>query len=342
MPILRDVARLAGVHPSIASRVLNGDKSTSVKEETRQRVLEAARSLGYRPNAPARALRMKTTGNIALVIPDVSNPVYAEIIRGAEQRARQSGYFLLLASTEGTDPREREFLHALLEGRVDGLILANALLEPGVIDDLEKGGYPYVLVNRRTHGARRYVVADDKGGAAMAVHYLIGLGHRRIGHLAGPQAADTAVSRFEGYREALGQAGIPFDRTLVASGEYTTDAGRRGARQLLSLNDPPTAVFASNLRVAAGAMDVARQLGVRIPDDLSIIGIHDAELAALLTPALTTVRMPLEAMGREAVDMLIRLVNDERGPDQVVLTQNELVVRETVGPPGQGHARVLA
>ena len=330
MPTLRDVARLAGVHLSIVSRVLNDDKKTSVKEETRQRVQEAAEALGYWPNALARGLKMKSVGSLALVIPDISNPVYAEIIRGAEQEARQSGHFLLLASTAGADPRTLEFMQALLEGRVDGVILANALVDDAVIDALEAGRYPYVLVNRRSQRARRYVVADDAAGALLAVNHLIERGHRRIGHLAGPPTADTALNRKLGYRHALEAAGIVFDRDLVVEGSYSTESGRIGVQQLVSLPHPPTAVFAANLRVAAGAMDAARRLGVRIPDDLSIVGMHDAELAELLSPGLTTVRLPLEGLGREAVRMLLRVTRGEPRPEQVVLTGAELVERESV------------
>lgn len=333
MANLRDVARAAGVHPSIASRVLNGDKSTSVRDETRQRVLAAALALGYRPNAQARALKLKTSRNIAMVIPDISNPVYSEIIRGAEQEARQLGYFLLLASTEGSDPHEREFLWALAEGRVDGLILANALLEAAVIEELEAADYPYVLVNRRSQGASRYVVADDAGGAAMAVSYLVSLGHRRIAHIGGPLSADTAVARYEGYRTALQQAGIPLDESLVSHGPYSLETGRRGAKGLLALPQPPTAVFAANLTLAMGTMDVARQQGVDIPGQISIIGIHDSDFAALMGPGLTTVQLPLEAMGREAVRMLVRVIDRREGPREMVLTHKQLVVRGTVGPP---------
>ena len=330
MPTLRDVARLAGVHQSIVSRVLNDDKRTSVKEETRQRVLEAAEALGYWPNALARGLKMKSVGSLALVIPDISNPVYAEIIRGAEQEARRSGHFLLLASTEGTDPGELEFLQALLEGRVDGVILANALVEDAVIDALEAGRYPYVLVNRRSQRASRYVVADDAAGAVLAVNHLLDRGHRRIGHLAGPPTADTARTRKYGYRQALEAAGIAFSDDLVVEGNYSTESGRLGIRRLLSLTRPPTAVFAANLRVAAGAMDAARRAGVRIPEDLSIVAMHDAELAELLSPGLTTVRLPLEGLGREAVRMLLRVAHGQPGPEQVVLTGAELVERESV------------
>lgn len=333
MATLRDVAKLAGVHPSIVSRVLNDDKGASIKPETKRRVLNAARALDYRPNALARGLKMRSTTSFALVIPDIYASVYAEITRGAQLEARESGHYLMLASSPSDDPDKLDFLKALLEGRVDGLIIANALVDDGIIDALEERGYPYVLVNRRSRHATRYVVVDDKGGSQKAVQYLLEQGHRRIGHLAGPHSTDTAQVRMQGYRAALDEAAILFDPQLVVEGSFQPDAGRRGLKTLMSLPSPPTAVFAATVRVAAGALQGARELGLRVPDDVSIICLHDDEGAELVYPPLTAVRMPLEEMGREAVRMLLRIVSGNEGPEAVVVPGSHLIVRGTVGPP---------
>lgn len=331
MPVtLQDVAHRAGVHKSIASRVLSGDPRASVSQDAQRRVREAARDLGYRPNALARGLRKKVSGAITLVIPDMSNPVYAEIVRGAEAEAQRSHYFLLLTSTYGTEAGEREFLRAALESRVDGLLLASALIDDAVIGDLERDRFPYVLVNRQAHEASRFVVTDDRGGSLLAVEHLIAHGHRRIGHIGGPPSAYTAVARAAAYREALEHAGIPFDPGLLVHGEYSIAGGRDALRRLMELPDPPTAIFAASFQLAAGAVETAFRMGKRIPQDLSIVNIDETEFAATIPPGLTTVRLPLADMGREAVRMLLRAVAGEEGETQIVLPQAGLVRRGSV------------
>lgn len=304
MPVtLQDVAHRAGVHKSIASRVLSGDPRASVSQDAQRRVREAARDLGYRPNALARGLRKKVSGAITLVIPDMSNPVYAEIVRGAEAEAQRSHYFLLLAS---------------------------ALIDDAVIGDLERDRFPYVLVNRQAHEASRFVVTDDRGGSLLAVEHLIAHGHRRIGHIGGPPSAYTAVARATAYREALEHAAIPFDPGLLVHGEYSIAGGRDALRRLMELPDPPTAIFAASFQLAAGAVETAFRMGKRIPQDLSIVNIDETEFAATIPPGLTTVRLPLADMGREAVRMLLRAVAGEEGETQIVLPQAGLVRRGSV------------
>lgn len=329
---LRDVARLAGVHPSIASRVLNGDKSASVREETRRRVTEAASELAYRPNGLARGLRTKLSGCITLVVPDLSNPAYAEILRGAEREARKNQYFMLLASQD-SNPREKRFLRAALESRVDGVLLANAKVEDHVIEELDRDRFPYVLVNRRSHKASRYVVGDDYGAAKMAVGHLLEQGHRRIGHLAGPETADTAHERQRGYLDALREAEITPDPQLVVAGDYAVSAGRAGLHTLMHTSEPPTAVFAVSFQVAVGALEAAHELKLEVPRDLSIVNIDEFELAAAIPPGLTTVRMPLAEMGEAAVRMLLGVVRGSEPGGQMVLPRLDLVRRNSVGPP---------
>ncbi len=326
------MAQLAQVHPSIASRVLNGDKSASVKEETKQRVLEAAEQLAYRPNGLARGLRTKLSHCITLVIPDLSNPAFAEILRGAELEARRSQYYVLLASQD-SGPQEKRFLRATLESRVDGVLLANAKVEDRVIEELEADAFPYVLVNRRSHKASRYVVGDDHGAARIATEHLIANGHRRIGHLAGPETADTATARRQGYEDALRAAGIKVDPALVVCGDYAVSSGRVGLRRLWTGVPRPTAVFAASFQLAVGALEAARELALEVPDHLSIVSIDEFELAAAIPPGLTTVRMPLEEMGREAVRMLLGVVRGEQAGGQLILPQLELVSRNSVGAP---------
>lgn len=329
---LRDVARLAGVHPSIASRVLNGDKSASVREDTKRRVTEAATELAYRPNGLARGLRTRLAGCITLVIPDLANPAYAEILRGAEREARRNQYFMLLVS-EGPNPEEKRFLRAVLESRVDGVLLANAKVEDQVVVELDRDKFPYVLVNRRSHTAQRYVVGDDYGAARLAVEHLIQQGHRRIGHLAGPETADTAYERGRGYRDVLTEAGIMPDPRLEIAGEYAVSSGRANMHLLMSAPERPTAVFAASFQVVVGALQAARELGLEVPKDLSIISIDESEMAAAIPPGLTTIRMPLAEMGEAAVRMLLGVVRGTGPGEKMVLPQLALVRRHSVGPP---------
>lgn len=330
MATLRDIARIVGVDPSTVSRVVNADPKLSIRPETRQKILRAAEKLDYHPNAVARGLRRGRTNTFAMLIPDISNFVYAEIIRGAERAAGEAGYYLLLANTADRTPREAGYVKLLSEGRVDGVVMASALVNDEVIEWLNATRFPYVLVNRRSRAADRFVVLDDSGGAEQAVRCLLERGHRRIAHLAGPLYAGTALERFHGYRQALSKANAPFDSELVVECAFTEEGGAAGMRRLLDSGRLPDGIFAANIRVAFGALSVLAHSGIRVPEDVSLIAIHDHPLAALMRPSLATVRMPLFKMGFEAVKLLLRELQGDAGPMQVVLEDTELVLRDSV------------
>jgi LacI family transcriptional regulator len=315
---LADVAAHAGVDASVVSRVLSRDPRLNIRDATRDRVLRSVQVLDYRPNELARGLRTSRAKAFGLLIPDFANPVYSSIIAGAEAAATELGYLLVTASLAGQTA-------VLGEGRVDGLLLAGP--EHGLRPDV-----PVILVNRRTAGARRYVILDDERAARLAVEHLAHLGHRRIAHVAGPEDADTAQRRLTGYLRAMTDAGLAVDDDLVVHADYTDTGGATAMRALVTRGRPPTAVFVANVASAIGALHEARTAGLRLPGDLSVVAVHDLPLAGYLSPPLTTVRMPLGELGRQAITLLASVPPDEH-VQVVVEGPMELVVRGSTAPP---------
>jgi LacI family transcriptional regulator len=315
---LRDVAEAAGVNPSIASRVLNGDPTVSIRPETRQRINSAARSLGYTPNAFARGLKLQRSMTIGLVLPNIVTHVNGELIRGAERHAAAAGYVVLVADGDEFAQSGDVYRRLLLERRVDGLVLASLRSGDGVLADLERHSLPYVLVNRRPEHDGVSVSADDEAGMALGVEHLAALGHRRIGHVAGPQDADTGRRRLAGWQAAVSRLGLDDEPELVAEGAFTEAGGFEAASRLLEQPRPPTAIAVSSLTGAVGALAAARRAGLSVPDQLSMVAFHDAALADYLEPALTTVRMPLREMAEAAVDALLRQI-DGHAPESIVV-----------------------
>lgn len=329
---LVDVAQRAGVDKAVVSRVVNDDPVLNIRPETRERVLAAIRELDYRPNVNARSLRTARARTVGLLIPDFANPVYAEIITGAESAATAEGYVLMAASaTVASGGRAQDYLDRIGRGRVDGLLLAGGLRRADPAATLSQLGLPWLLINRRQQRARRYVILDDDGAAQIAIEHLIELGHSRIAHIAGPTTADTARRRRSGYQKALRRAGLPVDKASIAPADYTPQGGSDAMRRLLESGRPPTAVFVANVASAIGALDTLHRHGLAVPDDVSVVAVHDLPLAEHLVPALTTVRMPLRELGARAVQLLLS-TDPDASIEEVVGEPTELVVRESTGP----------
>ncbi|MQA77423.1 MAG: LacI family DNA-binding transcriptional regulator [Streptosporangiales bacterium] len=328
---LADVATLARVDRSVVSRVINGDPRLNVRPETRQRVLDTVEKLGYRPNAAARSLRTARAYMYGLFIPDFANPVYAEIIKGAEAAAGRLGFGLMTASSVGVGLGVEHYADLLAQGRVDGMLFAGE--ESGrELERLRDRRIPWLLVNRRVEGSDRYVILDDEDGSKRAVEHLVSLGHVRIGHVAGPEIADTARRRKAGYVAAMTRAGLDPDPRLVVHADYTPTGGAEAMTALLAVDPPPTAVFVANAASAVGCLHAAHLQGFTVPRDVSVVAVHDMAFASHLTPALTTVRMPLEQLGRRALEVLA-----SHGPDEpireVVTEPVEMLVRDSTAPP---------
>ncbi|MDQ0272369.1 LacI family DNA-binding transcriptional regulator [Cytobacillus purgationiresistens] len=325
------MAKLARVDPSVVSRIINDDTALLIKDETRKRVLEAIKELNYRPNANARSLRKRKTMMLGMVIPDFLNPVYGEIIRGAELQASTEGYHLMVCSINKDS--KCNYLSLLREGRIDGLMVASSEFEDSSISELEKENMPFILVNRLTLSMHDYVIADDTYGAKLAVNHLIDLGHTQIGHLSGPLFTGTGTERFQGYRAALKESGIDFFPSYLHETGYTVESGYEGMMKLLELPDPPTAVFAANVLSSIGAIQAIKVKGLTVPDDISVVGVHDVFFASMIDPALTTVKMPLFEMGIEAVKSLIKKLNGEQTGVSVRIPGAELIVRKSTSVP---------
>jgi DNA-binding LacI/PurR family transcriptional regulator len=323
---LSDVASAAGVDKSVVSRVINHDDRLVIKEETRNRVLEAIADLRYHPNAAARSLRTAKSGTLGLLIPDFGNFIYAEIIRGAEQEATTRGALLLTGTADEDQPGR--YVDLLASGRVEGLMLASDRLSAETVAALVATGQPIVSVNQQLPGVPYAVLADDERASRLAVEHLLDLGHRRIAHIRGPMSSNTAGRRLAGYQAALREAGVKVAAGMVVESDYTSAGGRLAMTKLLSRRSRPTAVLVANVAAALGALSAARSVDVRVPEDVSVIAIHDHPLAGDIAPSLTTVRMPLAEMGRAGVRALL---GDEAKDGELVMVSDstELIVRES-------------
>jgi LacI family transcriptional regulator len=323
---LRDVAEAAGVDTSIASRILSGDDGLTVRPDTRRRVLEAASRLAYRPNTAARALKTRKTMAIGMIVPELTNVAYATIAMGADERASRAGYALLVATGAVRDRLDA------IDGRIDGLLVGIATSETIRIGDLG-GPLPTVLVNRHELLGLPSVTVDDEAGSALGTEHLLSLGHRRIGHVAGPQNSDTGRRRRRGYERAMRAAGIEPVPEWIVEASYDEAGGELAATRLLRGAPRPTALFVANIRAAIGTMAAIRRLGLSIPRDVSLVGFHDAQVAMYLDPELTTVKMPLREMGSAAVESLLALLEGRPVEDVRVSAPPELLVRASTAPP---------
>ena len=323
---ISDVAREAGVSLMTVSRVIN-DKG-EISPATRSHVLDVIERLGYRPSRIAQGLATQRTGTLGLIVPDIANPFFSDIARGAEDRARAAGYHILVCNADESPKRELSVLQSLEEKRVDGLVLCSSRLPDDALLTALAYHPAVVLINRRLEGAQvGTVVLDDEAGARTATQHLLQSGHRAVGFLAGPLASYSSRQRSKGYQAALAAAGVPYDPDWVRACSYDVQGGRDSARALLTDHPELTALFCYNDLVAIGALRASAGLGRRVPDDLAIVGFDDIPLAALVTPALTTCRIPRHDLGSQAMSLLLDRI--EGCPDgcQEIVLHPELIVR---------------
>lgn len=334
MPVtLKELAAMAKVHPSTVSRVVNHDPSLRIAAATRARIEALLRETEYQPNGVARGLKLRQTLVLAVVIPDITNPFFGALFRGIEDSAAPRGYQVLLCNTDGSPDRQRAHLQSLAARRVDGVILASSFLKDPAVRSLRHQRTPYVLVNRYSEeGMDPFVGSDDVAGAQLATRHLIELGHTRIGHLSGQPTVSTGVLRRRGYQAALAEAGLGVDPALTAEAGFTEEGGARAAERLLALPEPPTAIFAVTDMAAVGALGHARKVGLRVPQDLAIVGYNDIPLASRLIPGLTTVRVPIQEFGSAAARMLLEQIDGSQVlPRRVVFTPQLVVRGSTAG-----------
>jgi LacI family transcriptional regulator len=326
-----DVAAEAGVSFGTVSRVINND--VHVKPETRERVLKTMQQLGFVANRQARSLAGGKTNSIGVLVPDLGTGYIGEIIRGIDAELSLTGLDLILYTTHRAATKEANYVANLAKGMVDGLLLVLPRSPTDYIGTLTRRNFPFVLIDHQGTGEGCPAVgATNWQGAYNATEYLIKLGHTRIGFITGWMDLGCALDRLEGYRSALRTHHIPEAPELVYEGTFFQPDGYAGASAFLDLVAPPTAIFASNDVMAMGVMDAVRNRGLRVPDDVSVVGFDDVPQAALVRPALTTVNQPLEKMGRVATQMLLDLL---QRPDEKVgriELPTELTVRESCQP----------
>jgi LacI family transcriptional regulator len=330
---IRDIADAAGVSIATVSRVLNG--RPDVSPGTREAVLRVVRDQGFSMNRSARALSGGRTGLIGVTLPIVHVEYFSRILWGASEALYEHDMRVVLCPTMHERDREVTLLEQLLQGTTDGALLLLTRESNDALRALERKGFPFVVLDPRypVDEGTPVVSAAHWAGAKAATEHLLSLGHRRIGAITGPHGWVASVDRLDGYQAALAAAGVLADPDLIAKGNFTGESGRAAASQLLGLPEPPTAIFAFNDEMAVGAMRVAEQRGLRLPDDLSIVGFDDLEKAEIVTPALTTVRQPLAEMGRMAVSLLTRVVEDQPIEAMRVELATKLIVRDSTAPP---------
>jgi LacI family transcriptional regulator len=336
-PTQVDVARLAGVSRATVSYVLNGvtDGRVPISEETRQRVLEAIEELGYEPDARAQALRSGNTNTIALIIPDLRNPHFCELATGIEEAARASGYHLLLSSTTLNDEYAVEIFKDLSRRRFDGLILGSSFIlkseeAQATLEQVRGRGLPIVELSEN-YGVDS-IGTDYSEAAREVMSYLLSLGHRRIGLIYGIGGHELAEDRRVPYQAGLEGAGIPIDENLVVECGPTIEDGYQAAKKLLELPSRPTAIIAINDLLSIGAVRAAADAGLRVPNDLSLVGYDDIPMANYLVPRLTTVTKDAHASGKKAFEILMRRMQNSDLPRQKIHTPARLVIRESTGP----------
>ncbi|OGB91840.1 MAG: hypothetical protein A3H39_08800 [candidate division NC10 bacterium RIFCSPLOWO2_02_FULL_66_22] len=332
-PTIGDVARRAGVSRATVSRVLN--EYPHVRPQVRTDVQRAIRALRYRPDQVARSLARRETKTLGLVVADITNPFYAETARAIVETARGHGYHVILCNTDNLHRLQEEYVEVLRQRRVDGIIFGSVFLDDPVVEGLVEAGYPCVMYNRRLRSGRgNYIVLDNASASHDLTRHLLDLGHRHIGFITGLRDLSTASERLRGYRAALRAAGLPADPRLMRPGAFKAEMAQRAAQELLKLPRRPTAIMAGNDLMALGVMQAAGDLGLRVPEDLAVVGFDDIEIAAHRQIQLTTMAQQKAEMGRMAVVWMLEIIRDprryRREPLQQILTPT-LVVRRTCG-----------
>ncbi|MFO1389532.1 LacI family DNA-binding transcriptional regulator [Cellvibrio sp.] len=328
MSSIRDVARIAGVSVATVSRALSMPEKVS--PDSLAKVHSAIAQTGYKPNMLARNFRSARSYAVVVLVPDIANPFYSLFIRALEDRAQQKGYAVLLGDTRGTSERELEYIRRVETRLADGIIQLRPSSEksqnniPPNIPCVNACGCEYT-----TGPAIRI---DNRSAAKTMVNYLISLGHRRIGVISGLKDNPHAIDRLEGYKEALAEAGIPFEKDLIAEGDFTMWSGLNAAFQFCNMKNRPTAIFSMNDEMAIGAMQTLKNQGIRIPEDMSVTGFDDIAYAKYSDPSLTTISQPAEEMGKMAMDMLLKVIEGEPLSQRECVLPTEFIIRKSTAP----------
>lgn len=327
---IREIAKVANVSIATVSRALNNTVHP-VNEETKQRILTIARELGYRPNQTARSLRTERSSMIGIIAEAGYSPHTALIVQGLQDTFKQQDYYCVVINAYWDPVIEREEVHNLLSHSVAGVVFVETWLHTAnsILDLANK---PYVFAHRLFGTPDQYsVIPDEIYGSRLAVHHLLSLGHRRIGYINGPQEYYASTDRLRGYQLELAEAGITFDPTLVEAGDWLQPSGYQAAQRLLNNPVRPTAIFSANDRMAVGAIYALQDAGLRVPEDIAVVGYDNQEMASIVRPSITTVTLPCREMGQAAAKLLLSVLNHQPvGPEELKV-KGELIVRQSCG-----------
>ena len=333
---IQDVALAAGVHSSTVSRVLNPRTRGLVSLAVAERIDSIARKLGYSPDPAAAGLRTRRSATIGVLIPDIANPLFPLIVRGIEAALATAGYTAIIANTDNDAARSRAALEHLTARRIDGIIIATVTRRDTLIAQCRRLELPAVLVNRSADGHKvSAVINDDWTGIALAVDHLFALGHRAIGHVAGPDNTSTGQRRCAGFVDAIKAHGLAA-QPVAAADSYSIAAGERACAQLLDLQPGVSAIVAANDLLALGCYDELKRRGLACPRDVSVTGFNDMAFADRFNPPLSSVRIPQRQLGEEAARLLLEQIGNPHAPIQEIRLQPELILRGSTTAPRRG------
>lgn len=329
MAKMSDVAKKANVSIATVSRVFSSPET--VAEETKKKVLKVVEELNYTPNVLARQLRKMETKTIVVVVPDITNIFFSRVLRGIETIARENGYRVLLGDTENDITLENEYLKTLYEKHADGLILLTARTDRITIEKLSEN-YPVVLACEYLEGSNLPTVSIDNISAARkATEHLIKLGHRRIAHITGPMNVILSRDRLKGYKQAMESYELEVDPILIQEGDFYYKTGYNLMLKLLFIENPPTAVFAANDEMAIGAIKAIQSQGLKVPEDIAIVGFDNIKMSAIFSPSLTTIGQPTYKIGEKAMNLLLDLIRGKKLSKNQFVLDDKLIIRESCG-----------
>ena len=331
MATVRDVAKLAGVSPITVSRVINN--AGYISDETRRRVEEAIRQLGYVPNTLARSLRLRQTNTLALVLTDITNPFWTTVVRGVEDAASDAGFNVILCNTDESEVEQEKYLNVLLQKRVDGVLLVPVRCTRETVQVILNQNVPLVILDRHIPGVEvDSVRCDTEGGGYDLVRLLLAKGHRKIAMLSGPKGVSSADDRVAGYQRALADAGLNLHNELVFYGEFTQASGYSMMKQALAVEPHLSAIFGGNNFITMWAFKSARDAGLRVPEDIAMVGFDDLPVELVIDPFFTVAAQSAYAMGKQATELLLgRIAGQDIPQFQEIILPTEIIVRRSSG-----------
>lgn len=325
---IKDIAKEAEVSIATVSRVLNN--KPDVGDNTRAKILKIIEKMNYNPNSIARGLVMQKTHTIGLVIPDISNPFFPQIVRAVEDKAQKLGYSVILFNTDNHLEREKKAVELFKSKQIDGLIVSFSLGNEEILKSLKKANYPVVQIDRSTLADIYPLVSiDNQKSAYQMVEYLLNKGHKKIAHISGDLNTTTARERLLAYKKALSDYGVELNQNYIVEGDYSQESAYKAMQKILKLKTLPTAVFAANDLSAAGVYKALFDAGLRIPENMAVAGHDDINLASLLKPDLTTMRQPKYEMGERAVTILLKMINNKNIKIEDQILKTELIIRKS-------------